>query len=304
MLVFHNLKQSSIKEKDLAQENVMFPRAKSLFWIIISALLFSTSFYPLEGFPESIRVLNYFCLSPLFLELFKLEKVKDVKIRIFHFFILVIIFSFTLEIIAFSWVYTSIKYFFHTNILTTTFIYSIISLFSLPYYLLLFSPILIFIKNFRVKKIYFHYVLCLVILIVTIEYFYPKLAPWFFGYSYFYDSGLRKLGSIFGPIGLSFIFFYSNILLAIIFYRLFSIKDINLNILRNKFFYHYLIFLGIIIFIKSISSTSSNHFFEKINIGYIQPNFSIVHGKDIGGITLKEKGLHSLIKEIDIGACN
>ncbi|WGL58630.1 apolipoprotein N-acyltransferase [Pigmentibacter sp. JX0631] len=299
MLVSHNLKQNSGNDKNLAQENFMFPRAKSLFWVILSALLFSTSFYPLEIFPDIIRVLNYFCLSPLFLELFRLEKIKEIKRRIFHFCILVMIFSFTLEIIAFSWVFTSIKYFFHTNILTTFFVYFIITLFSLPYYLLLVSPTLLFTKNLRDERFYFLYVLCLIFVIVTIEFFYPKLAPWFFGYSFFYDSTLRKLAAFIGPIGLSFVFFYSNILLAIVLERKFYNKNKILNLLSNKFLYHYIIFLALIFFFKLSDSIESNNNLEKINIGYIQPNFSIIHGKDVGGNFLNGKSLRELIKEIE-----
>ncbi|MGY3803365.1 apolipoprotein N-acyltransferase [Pigmentibacter ruber] len=299
MLVSHKLKQNIVKKQDFAQDNLRYPRAKSLFWVIISAFLFSSSFYPLENFPAIIRYLNYFCISPFFLELFLLVKIENFRRRMFHYFILITTFSLTLEIIAFSWVYTSIKYFFHTNHLITSIIYLILAFLSFPYYFLLFSPVLLLNRKFKVYKINWYSIICLTFLIVNIEYYYPKLAPWFFGYSYFYDSNLRKLGSILGSIGLSFLFFYSNILLAIILFRKIYLKLSLIDYVRNKFFYHYLFFIFAILFFKLKSSEKNPSIDQKINIGYIQPNFSVIHDKDIGGVKLKEKSLFELVKKFD-----
>ncbi len=271
--------------------------ARSVFFTCLSALLFSTSFYEIDFLPSYFRYVNYFCFAPFLVAIMDLKKLNNSKTKWVHFSILVLLFTLSLEIISFTWVYASIQYFFHLNLIFSLILYLLICLLSFPYYFILFLPIFIVVTNsekyqFRILDIFL-----LSIVIISIEHFYPRLAMWFFGYSYFYDSHLRLIASYFGSFGLSFIFFYSNILFAFYYEKISSFR----NLFYNKYFINIILLL---IFIFSISAlmklaAEDNQNNININVAYIQPNFSAIQGKDIGGKFLDNSSLEELMQKIN-----
>ena len=127
------------------------PSHKDLFLCFLSGVLFSSTFHSLNFLPQWFRNFNFILLSPLFFSLMNLNKIHKTKVRIFHFIVLVFIFSFPLEFIGFTWIFTSIKYFFGYSTLLTSLVYFLICSLSCIYYLFLLSPFFI-LSQFKKDK--------------------------------------------------------------------------------------------------------------------------------------------------------
>jgi apolipoprotein N-acyltransferase len=249
------------------------PSHKDLFLCFLSGVLFSSTFHSLNFLPQWFRYFNFILLSPLFFSLMNLNKIHKTKVRIFHFIVLVFIFSFPLEIIGFTWIFTSIKYFFGYSNILTSLVYFLICSLSCIYYLFLLSPFFIFSQFKKDKYFKIIYLFLISILMATLEHIYPRLSNWYFGYSFYYNINLSQIASILGSYGLSFILFYSNLSFSFLFY---TKKNLS-SILYKKSYINLGIFSSFIIILNIISPyifiNNDNKF---IKIGYIQPNFTVI----------------------------
>lgn len=282
---------------DLAQRGNYFPDAKSVLLTCLSALLFSTSFYELSTWLNHFRFINYFCLSPFIFVLLELKKINNFRDKLFKFSILILFFTICLEVVAFTWVYSSIRYFFHLNSISSSIIYILICLLSFPYYFILFFPIYLVIRSEGKYALAIVDIFLLSLFIISIEHFYPRLAMWFFGYSYFYDSQLRLIASYVGAFGLSFLFFYSNILIAVWIEYSNNLK----KLFYSKYFINIVLLFCVVFFIHTFfkNKTVSDGYINNVKIAYIQPNFSAIQGKDIGGKFYNSKSIEELIQQIN-----
>ena len=268
---------SYAEKNKIEQEKMMvlylrqnFIRIKNLFYkykshianTSASACFFSSFFYEFHVLPNFLRYLIFIAFVPLFFSLKIIPSFNTFTKKFLFFFVNIFLFGLITELIAFSWVFESIKNFFSTSTLTTAIFYFCCCVLSSFYYILLFSPLFFVLSHQKKDKISLPLIIMLSVAIILFENILPRLSPWHFGYSLFFEKDLSQIASFLGPMGVSFLVFFVNLYICFYVHKIVSIIPLVLTILSIKFSLHYRE--------KDIKKDG----FLEYKIGFIQPNFS------------------------------